>query len=97
MWAKLADPSFLADVRPLLSADDAEVFDGNAERAAFVMVFTEFIKRVSGHAWAEMPPWPKIRHPRVGQGTTGGSQARRTDKQIDHPKAEVPKSSGQTI
>jgi predicted nucleotidyltransferase component of viral defense system len=53
MWAKLADPSFLADVRPLLSADDAEEFDSKAERAAFVTVFTEFIKRIPGHAWAD--------------------------------------------
>ena len=55
MWAKLAEPSFLADVRPLLSADDAEEFDSKAERAAFVSVFTEFIKRIPGHVWAETP------------------------------------------
>lgn len=53
MWAKLADPSFLADVRPLLSADAAEEFDSKAERAAFVTVFTEFIKRIPGHIWAQ--------------------------------------------
>ncbi|WP_338025936.1 nucleotidyl transferase AbiEii/AbiGii toxin family protein [Bradyrhizobium quebecense] len=55
MWAKLEDPSFLADVRPLLAADDAEDFDADAERAAFVTVFTEFVKRIPGHAWAETP------------------------------------------
>ncbi|PWE77163.1 hypothetical protein XF30_10610 [Bradyrhizobium sp. SUTN9-2] len=53
MWAKLEDPSFLADVRPLLAADDAEDFDAEAERAAFVTVFNEFVKRIPGHAWAE--------------------------------------------
>jgi predicted nucleotidyltransferase component of viral defense system len=53
MWAKLADASFLADVRPLLAADDAEEFDRKAERAAFVTVFTVFIKRITGHAWAQ--------------------------------------------
>jgi predicted nucleotidyltransferase component of viral defense system len=55
MWAKLDDPSFLADVRPLLAADDAEEFDPEAERAAFITVFTEFIKRIPGHAWADTP------------------------------------------
>jgi predicted nucleotidyltransferase component of viral defense system len=55
MWDKLDNPSFLADVRPLLAADDAEKFDAEAERAAFVTVFTEFIKRIPGHAWAETP------------------------------------------
>lgn len=59
MWAKLADPSFLADVHPLLSADDAEEFDSKAERAAFVTVFTEFIKRIPGHAWAQTPAMAK--------------------------------------
>ena len=59
MWAKLDDPSFLADVRPLLAADYAEEFDSNAERAAFVAVFTEFIKRIPGHAWAETPAMAK--------------------------------------
>ncbi len=53
MWAKLAEPSFLADVGPMLSADDAEEFDTKAERAAFVTVFNEFIKRIPGHAWAQ--------------------------------------------
>jgi len=59
MWKKLADPSFLADVRPLLSADDAEKFDKKAERAAFVTVFTEFIKRIPRHAWAGTPAMAK--------------------------------------
>ncbi|TKV77754.1 nucleotidyl transferase AbiEii/AbiGii toxin family protein [Bradyrhizobium elkanii] len=53
MSAKLEDPSFLADVRPLLAADDA---DAEAERAAFVTVFTELVKRIPGHAWAETSP-----------------------------------------
>lgn len=55
MWEKLENPSFLADVRPLLSADEAEKFDKKAERAAFVAVFTTFIKRIPGHAWADTP------------------------------------------
>jgi hypothetical protein len=55
MFAKLDDPSFLADVRPLLSADEAEKFDDDAANAAFSLVFTEFIKRIPGHAWADTP------------------------------------------
>jgi hypothetical protein len=55
MWQKFEDPSFLADVRPLMDADEAEKFDKNAERAAFVTVFTTFIKRIPGQAWAETP------------------------------------------
>jgi predicted nucleotidyltransferase component of viral defense system len=55
MWEKLEDPSFLADVDPLLAADAAEKFDRNARRSAFGTVFSEFIKRMPGHAWAETP------------------------------------------
>jgi hypothetical protein len=59
MWVKLEDPSFLADIHPLLAADEAEEFDAAAERAAFVTVFTEFIKRIPGHSWAETPAMAK--------------------------------------
>lgn len=55
MFAKLDDPSFLADVRPLLSADEAEKFDDDAANAAFSVVFSEFIKRIPGQAWADTP------------------------------------------
>lgn len=55
MWEKLENPSFLADVHPLLSAEEAEKFDRKAERAAFVTVFSTFIKRIPGHAWADTP------------------------------------------
>jgi predicted nucleotidyltransferase component of viral defense system len=51
MFAKLEDPSFLADVRPLLAAEEAKKFDAKAERAAFKTVFTTFIKRIPGEAW----------------------------------------------
>jgi hypothetical protein len=55
MFAKLAEPSFLADVRPLLAVDEAGKFDKKAERDAFISVFTQFIKRIPGHQWAETP------------------------------------------
>jgi predicted nucleotidyltransferase component of viral defense system len=53
MFDKLANKDFLADVRPLLSADEAESFDNEAARAAFHLVFSEFIKRIPGRAWAK--------------------------------------------
>ncbi len=46
-----AHPSFLADVRPLLAAEEAKKFDAKAERAAFKTVFASFIKRIPGEAW----------------------------------------------
>jgi hypothetical protein len=59
MFEKLEDPSFLADVRPLLSADEAEKLDDAKARAVFETVFTEFIKRLPGHAWADTPETAK--------------------------------------
>ncbi|ARP98171.1 nucleotidyl transferase AbiEii/AbiGii toxin family protein [Pseudorhodoplanes sinuspersici] len=51
MFAKLEDPSFLADVRPLLAAEEAKKFDAKAERAALKTVFATFIKCIPGEAW----------------------------------------------
>jgi predicted nucleotidyltransferase component of viral defense system len=51
MFAKLAEPSFLADVRPLLTAEEAIKFDAAAGHAAFRAVFQNFIKRIPGHPW----------------------------------------------
>ncbi len=53
MFAKLDNKAFMADVRPLLSADEAEKFDDKGARAAFKTVFSEFIKNMPGHAWAK--------------------------------------------
>ena len=52
MFAKLANGDFLADVRPLLAADEAERFDDEAARAAFAAVSSTFIKTIPGNAWA---------------------------------------------
>lgn len=52
MFAKLENAAFLADVRPLLAADEAEGFDEEAGRAAFQAVFTTFIQRLPGQPWA---------------------------------------------
>ena len=51
MFAKLDDLAFLADVRPLLAAEEAKKFDDDAAHAAFGAVFQTFIKRIPGKAW----------------------------------------------
>ena len=53
IFDKLANKNFLADVRPLLSANDAASFDEEAVRTAFRLVFSAFIKRIPGHAWGK--------------------------------------------
>lgn len=55
MFAKLENAAFLADVRPLLAADEAAKFDDKAAHAAFETVFSDFIKRMPGNAWAQTP------------------------------------------
>jgi len=52
MFNKLKSKPFMADVRPLLSADEAEKFDDEAARASFSSVFVEFIKKFPGEPWA---------------------------------------------
>jgi hypothetical protein len=51
MFAKLAEPSFLADVRPLPAAEEAVKLDAAAAHAAFGAVFQNFIKRIPGERW----------------------------------------------
>jgi predicted nucleotidyltransferase component of viral defense system len=53
MFNKLDNTAFMADVRPLLSADEAEKFDNKAARSAFKTVFSEYIKKIPGHTWAK--------------------------------------------
>ena len=52
MFAKLENPNFLADVRPLLTADEAERFDDAAAMNAFRKVFAGFIQLFPGAPWA---------------------------------------------
>jgi hypothetical protein len=51
MFEKLARRDFLADVPPLLAAEEAVKFDEDAGREAFRTVFNEFIKRIPGKPW----------------------------------------------
>ncbi|MCD8503851.1 MAG: nucleotidyl transferase AbiEii/AbiGii toxin family protein [Burkholderiaceae bacterium] len=53
MFAKLAKPRFLLDMRPLLSADQAQALDEKATAQAFRQVFTELIDRLPGDPWAK--------------------------------------------
>jgi predicted nucleotidyltransferase component of viral defense system len=52
MFAKYEKRGFLADVLPLLSAEERENFDRKAAAAAFRTVFLDFIARIPGLAWA---------------------------------------------
>ncbi|OAF04319.1 hypothetical protein AYJ54_24330 [Bradyrhizobium centrolobii] len=52
MLAKIERKNFMADVRPLLSAEEAEKFDDAAARSTFRIVFQTFIKVIPGKQWA---------------------------------------------
>ena len=51
MFAKLANPRFLLDVRPLLPADRAEALTEGATAAAFRVVFMTLVDRLPGEPW----------------------------------------------
>ena len=55
MFEKLARRDFLADVRPLLTAEEQPRFDTAAGKRAFSRVFDGFIARIPGKAWATTP------------------------------------------
>lgn len=52
MFQKLVNPGFLADVRPLLTAAEAEQLTDERMRAAFADVFTQLIAGLPGEPWA---------------------------------------------
>ncbi len=52
MFAKLNNPGFLADVRPLLAPSEAERLTGETMKAAFADVFTGLIAQLPGNPWA---------------------------------------------
>lgn len=53
MFAKLATPRFMADIRPLLSPDRAELLTESEIRRAFVAVFVTLISIMPGASWAK--------------------------------------------
>lgn len=52
MFAKLARGNFLADVVPLLTAEEAAKFDAAAGKRAFANVFSRLIQLIPGKPWA---------------------------------------------
>lgn len=55
MFEKLERRGFLADVHPLLTAEERERFDEAAGRRAFVRVFDGLIGKIPGKEWATTP------------------------------------------
>jgi predicted nucleotidyltransferase component of viral defense system len=55
MFDKLERPDFLADVLPLLTAEERERFDDKAATAAFNAVFGRVIRLIPGEPWANTP------------------------------------------
>ena len=51
MFAKLRNPRFLADMRPLLAAAEAERLTDDAMKAAFAKVFYRYVVRIPGDPW----------------------------------------------
>lgn len=52
MFEKLDDRNFMADVRPLLAADERDAFDEAAALTSFIAVFDRIIRLIPGAAWA---------------------------------------------
>ena len=55
MFAKLANPGFLTDLRPLVSAEHAETLDENSTKEAFRQVMRELIDLIPGEDWTRTP------------------------------------------
>jgi predicted nucleotidyltransferase component of viral defense system len=55
MLAKLANPRFLTDVKPLLPAEAAERMTKTAIASSFQRVFITLVNRLPGEPWARLP------------------------------------------
>jgi predicted nucleotidyltransferase component of viral defense system len=55
MFEKLGRRDFLADVHPLLTAEERARFDEAAGKRAFLRVFEGFIAKIPGKGWATTP------------------------------------------
>ena len=55
MFAKLAKPRFLLDVRPLLPAAQAEALTEASTADSFRRVFTTLVDRLTGESWGRTP------------------------------------------
>ncbi len=59
MFAKLAKPRLLLDVRPLLPADQAEALTKESRANLFRRVFTMLVDRLAGEPWGKAPAMKK--------------------------------------
>ena len=55
MFAKLANPRFLLDMRPLLPAAQVEILTEASTAESFRLVFTALVDRLPGEPWAKTP------------------------------------------
>ena len=55
MFAKLANPRHLLDMRPLLPAEQAEALTDGSTAASFRRVFTTLVDRLPGEPWGRTP------------------------------------------
>lgn len=55
MFAKLANPRFLLDMRPLLRADQVEALTEESTAESFRRVFTTLVDRLPGEPWRRTP------------------------------------------
>lgn len=55
MFAKLANPRFLLDMRPLLRADQVEALTEESTAESFRRVFTTLVDRLPGEPWGRAP------------------------------------------
>ena len=53
VFAKMTQPTFLSDTRPLLSPNQANALDVEATRDAFACLLAEFIAHFPGEPWAQ--------------------------------------------
>ena len=52
MFAKLNNPGFLTDLRPLLAAEQAATLTDDSVKQAFVKIFSSLIALIPGDRWA---------------------------------------------
>jgi hypothetical protein len=53
MFAKLRSPNFVTDIRPLVSAEEANRLNEASTRAAFQRVFSNLVILLPGNQWAK--------------------------------------------
>ncbi|MEP7457561.1 hypothetical protein [Phyllobacterium sp. SB3] len=65
MFAKLANPRLLIDMKPLLPIAQAESLTQDATKDAFVRLFEQLIVKIAGDSWVrmgEMKEWTILLH-----------------------------------